>query len=83
MLNKMKTWLKADLHLHANEDPEYNSLNYSAKQLIDEASRLKFDVLSFTFHNKVLDGKKFKEIIGYSKENCFHSLAALCKLIGQ
>lgn len=44
--------LKADLHLHAGEDAVDN-ISYSAIQLIDEAKRRKFDVLSFTFHYRV------------------------------
>lgn len=44
--------LKADLHLHTGEDPEDN-IEYTAEQLINEASRHKFDVLAITNHNRV------------------------------
>jgi len=45
--------LKADLHLHTQEDPK-DKVKYTAKQLIDEAWRQKFDVLAITNHNMVL-----------------------------
>ncbi|MQY59231.1 MAG: hypothetical protein GH144_06450, partial [Clostridia bacterium] len=45
--------LKADLHLHTKEDPK-DKVKYTAKQLIDEAWRQKFDVLAITNHNMVL-----------------------------
>jgi len=45
--------LKADLHLHTREDPK-DKIKYTAKQLIDEASHQKFDVLAITNHNMVL-----------------------------
>jgi len=44
--------LKADLHLHTREDPE-DEIEYTARQLIDEAARQKFDVLAITNHNRV------------------------------
>lgn len=42
--------LKADFHLHAQEDKQ-DTINYSAKDLIRLAAKRKFDVLSFTFHD--------------------------------
>jgi len=42
--------LKVDLHLHTQEDPK-DKVKYTAKQLIDEAWRQKFDVLAITNHN--------------------------------
>ena len=45
--------LKADLHFHTQEDPK-DKVKYTAKQLIDEAWRQKFDVLAITNHNMVL-----------------------------
>ncbi len=44
--------LKADLHLHTQEDPK-DKIKYTAKQLIDEAWRQKFDVLAINNHNMV------------------------------
>ena len=44
--------LKADLHIHTQEDPE-DKVEYTAKELIDGASRQKFDVLAITNHNLV------------------------------
>ena len=45
--------LKADLHIHTQEDPK-DKVKYTAKQLINEAWRQKFDVLAITNHNTVL-----------------------------
>ena len=44
--------LKCDLHLHTSEDPRHN-LNYSAKELIKEASKKGYQVVSITNHNTV------------------------------
>jgi predicted metal-dependent phosphoesterase TrpH len=44
--------LKCDLHLHTSEDPRHN-LNYSAKELIEEASKKGYHVVSITNHNTV------------------------------
>ncbi|MCJ7501355.1 PHP domain-containing protein [bacterium] len=44
--------LKCDLHLHTSEDPRHN-LNYSAKELIEEASKKGYQVVSITNHNTV------------------------------
>jgi predicted metal-dependent phosphoesterase TrpH len=42
--------LKIDLHTHTDFDPA-DAIDYSAQQLIDEAARQGFDVLSITCHN--------------------------------
>ena len=44
--------LKCDLHLHTSEDTRHN-LNYSAKELIEEASKKGYQVVSITNHNTV------------------------------
>ncbi|UCG38282.1 MAG: PHP domain-containing protein [bacterium] len=44
--------LKCDLHIHTKEDPRHQ-LNYTAEDLIDEASRCGYDVISITNHNVV------------------------------
>jgi predicted metal-dependent phosphoesterase TrpH len=44
--------LKVDLHLHAKEDKE-DIIHFYAKELIDKAGRLGYDVLSFTFHDRL------------------------------
>lgn len=51
--------LKADLHLHTAEDPE-DKIGYTARQLIDRASLLGFDVLAITNHNSMFYNKKIK-----------------------
>ena len=43
--------LKADLHIHANNDPFEFFIKYNAEQLIDHASKLGFDVISIVGHN--------------------------------
>ena len=43
--------LKADFHIHTGEDPLDNHISYSAKELIDKASKQGFDVLAITNHS--------------------------------
>ncbi len=43
--------LKADLHTHTSEDTEDVCIRYSAKDLINHASKLGFEVLAITNHN--------------------------------
>jgi predicted metal-dependent phosphoesterase TrpH len=56
--------LKADLHLHTSEDP-HDPIAYSARELIDYAKTLGFDVLSVTLHNKLLYEKR---LFDYAKK---------------
>ncbi len=42
--------LKADLHIHTKEDPHDRHIWYNAKQLIDHAYNMNFDVLAITHH---------------------------------
>ena len=44
--------LKCDLHLHTREDPRHQ-LNYSARELLEEASKKGYHVVSITNHNTV------------------------------
>ena len=47
--------LKADLHIHTNEDPvDFSKINYSAKDLIKYAAKLHYNVLAITNHNSIL-----------------------------
>jgi len=46
--------LKCDFHMHAREDA-LDWVPYGARELIEKAAALKFDVLAFTFHGQVLD----------------------------
>lgn len=52
--------LKADLHLHTNED-KYEKLRYSAKELIDYASKKGFEVLSITNHEMITYNRELEE----------------------
>lgn len=54
--------LKTDLHLHTKEDPlDGIRINYSAKELIDYAAELSFDVISITNHNRVSYSNELKD----------------------
>lgn len=46
--------LKCDFHMHSGED-QLDFITYSARDLIEKAAALRFDVLAFTFHGQVLD----------------------------
>jgi len=48
----MKQRLKADFHIHTAEDPRDN-IKYTARELIDRAAELEFDVLAITNHDAV------------------------------
>jgi len=52
--------LKADLHIHTNEDT-FEKIRYSAKELIDLASQKGFDVLSITNHEMVTFNRELEE----------------------
>jgi hypothetical protein len=52
--------LKAELHIHSREDPQ-DLLTYSAKSVINYCSRLGYDVLSITLHNKLLFNKALND----------------------
>jgi|SRR3989344_5581543 len=53
--------LKIDLHTHCNEDPRDKFIRHSAKELIDHAANLHFNVLSITCHNKVVYSEGLQE----------------------
>ncbi|MBW3022758.1 PHP domain-containing protein [Candidatus Woesearchaeota archaeon] len=53
--------LKADLHLHTSEDPEDSHISYTAKELIEYASELGFEVLSITNHNQLYYNQNIKK----------------------
>ena len=52
----MKSWLKTELHTHTIDDPQDGKrpVCHSAQQLIDEAEKQGFQVLSITNHNQLL-----------------------------
>lgn len=53
--------LKCDFHIHSKEDSYDSWILYSAKDLIDRAYDLGFDVISFTFHNIQFKDKAVSE----------------------
>jgi len=62
--------LKTDFHLHTREDPYDGDkgvcqVRYSARELIDKAAALEYDVLAITCHDYVL---YTEEIVSYAKE---------------
>lgn len=52
--------LKCQFHIHVKGDPMEN-IGYSAKELIDEAQRLGFDVLAITCHKEMVFKEKWKK----------------------
>ena len=63
---KIIEMLKAELHTHIDADPEdKNVIKHSAKELIDRAKELNFDVIGITCHNYVYSNQ---EIIEYAKK---------------
>jgi len=52
--------LKIQLHCHCSGDP-VDHINYSPKELIDEAKRLEYDVLCITLHRKLFFNKKIQK----------------------
>ena len=52
--------LKINFHLHTGQDP-IDAIKHSEHQLIDEAARLGYDVLSFTCHNALIFSDDLKE----------------------
>lgn len=52
--------LKVQLHCHCFGDP-CDHINYSAKELIDEAKRLNYDALAITLHRRMLFSKKLQK----------------------
>ncbi len=54
--------LKAELHTHTNDDPKDKKwIAYSAKELVEEALKHKFDVLGITCHNFLYQNTELKE----------------------
>lgn len=45
--------LKADIHIHTGEDDYHPEIRYNAKDLINYAAQLGFEVISITNHSKV------------------------------
>ncbi len=73
--------LKADFHLHTKEDPEdHSKIEYTAREIIDIAKERKYDVLSITLHNKVLNDKK---IFDYAKKKGILIIPGVEKTIEQ
>ena len=56
--------LKCDFHMHARED-ELDWVPYGARELIEKAAALQFDVLAFTFHGRVFDDPA---VTGFARE---------------
>lgn len=56
--------LKADLHIHAIDDPSDGFIAYTEKQIIDKAAKLNYKILAITLHGKYTDSK---ELIKYAE----------------
>jgi predicted metal-dependent phosphoesterase TrpH len=60
--------VKADIHIHTNEDTEDKFIKYSLKDIIDEASKKEFGVLAITLHRQVLQSNKYNSLKLYAKK---------------
>lgn len=69
--------LKADLHLHAEED-KHHKIKYDSKELIDYAAKKGFEVLALTFHRDVYYNEYLKE---YAKNKNILLIPGVEKLI--
>ena len=70
--------LKADLHIHTNEDAKEKQIKYNAKELIDKASKEGFEVLSFTFHDQYFYPK---DIVEYANKKGILLIPGIEKVI--
>lgn len=52
--------LKCQFHTHCSDDP-VDKISHTSKQLIDEAAKLKYDVLAITCHEKIVFTKQLKK----------------------
>lgn len=59
--------LKADFHLHTNQDPEDTFITHSNIDLVKSLAKKGFDVFSITNHNKVTEDKNIRR---YAKKHC-------------
>ena len=57
--------LKADFHIHTKEDPHDQWIKYSARDMINHAAKLGFEVLSITNHHKIHYSKNLSD---YAKQ---------------
>ena len=53
--------LKADFHIHTNNDPKDKFISYSNKEVIDKAFELGFEVIAITLHGKHTYDKKLAD----------------------
>ena len=71
--------LKADFHIHTSEDPDDYWIRYSAKELINHASKLGFEVLAITNHCTVTFNE---ELAGYAKKKGILLIPGIEAVIG-
>ncbi len=64
MMENQPPMLKCDFHMHAAED-QMDLISYTARELIEKAAALKFDVLAFTFHGQAFEDKA---VIEFARE---------------
>ncbi|MBW2966110.1 PHP domain-containing protein [Candidatus Woesearchaeota archaeon] len=57
--------LKTDFHIHTGEDPYDPWIKYSAREMINHAAKLGFEILSITNHHKIHYNK---ELAYYAKK---------------
>lgn len=69
--------LKAQLHIHTKEDPA-DHLKYTAKQIIDHAAGLGYEILSITCHNVLIFNEDLKK---YAEKRRIHLIPGIEKTI--
>lgn len=70
--------LKADLHIHTNEDPQDWAIKYNSFELIDITSQLGFNVVAITNHNVLTYNE---ELNGYAREKGVVLIPAMEKTV--
>ena len=53
--------LKCDFHLHTLDDPRDHHVFHTARELLDKAAALKYDVLAITLHNFQLESRSIRD----------------------
>lgn len=69
--------LKVQLHIHTRQDPEDN-IKYSEKDLINKASKLRYEVLAISCHDKLVYSK---ELVNFAEKKGVLLIPAIEKTI--
>lgn len=66
------------MHIHTNEDPKHDFIMYNAKEIIDEAKKKGFDIISITLNDEVIEEPSIK---AYAKQKGIFLLRGVEKTI--